>query len=132
MLVVVWLVLGLVILYGVMFSYLSWFQRDLIYRPDPIRPSSMDYKSFGVKEVTIRTEDGLDLLAWWFPPKSSEAPIFLYLHGNAGNLGYRAEKIGTYLSEGFGVLLLAWRGFSGNPGVPSEKGLYEDGSAAYR
>jgi len=131
MLVVAWLVLGLVILYGAMFSYLWWFQRDLIYRPDSIRPNPIDYARLGVKEVTIQTEDGLDLLAWWFPPKRSEAPVFLYLHGNAGNLGYRAEKIGTYLSEGFGVLLLAWRGYSGNQGVPSENGLYEDGRAAY-
>ena len=27
-------------------------------------------------------------------------------------------------------LIIAWRGFSGNKGKPSEKGLYDDGQSA--
>ncbi len=130
--VITWIFLGLIGFYTAMLLYLWAFQRGLIYRPDPLRPISSPYAHHGLSEVKIKTKDSLDLLAWWFPPKESQAPVILYLHGNAGNLGFRADKIAPYLERGFGVLLLAWRGYSGNPGRPSESGLYEDGEAGLR
>ena len=36
----------------------------------------------------------------------------------------------AYLNAGLGVLLTTWRGYSGNPGTPTEDGLYADGRAA--
>ena len=35
-----------------------------------------------------------------------------------------------YLDAGFGLLLVGYRGYGGNPGKPSEEGLYLDGRAA--
>ena len=40
---------------------------------------------------------------------------------------YRIKK---YIDQCWGVLLLAWRGYSGNKGIPTEKNLYIDGKAA--
>jgi len=56
--------------------------------------------------------------------------VLVYLHGNAGSLAHRASKVWPYLDRGWGVLLVAWRGYSGNPGRPTEEGLYRDGRAA--
>lgn len=106
------------------------FQRKLIYAPDPTRPVP---ENFGVPEmepVALTTEDGLELVAWWREPADREAPVMVFLHGNAGHIGDRAPKVRPYLEAGWGVLLTSWRGFSGNPGRPSEKGLYADGRAA--
>src|SRR5437867_7938918 len=33
-------------------------------------------------------------------------------------------------ADGYGVLLVEYRGYGGNPGSPSEAGLYHDGRAA--
>ena len=80
--------------------------------------------------VALDTEDGLALLAWHAPPRAPGAPSLVYFHGNAGHIGMRGFKVRAYLNAGLGVLLTTWRGYSGNPGAPSEAGLYADGRAA--
>lgn len=120
----------LVIGYGVLVAFLFVFQHKFIYHPDGTRP---DPSLYGVPEmvpVTLTTGDGLQLLAWWRPPVSADAPVMVYFHGNGGHIGYRGHKLRRYLDAGWGVLLPAWRGYSGNPGHPSEAGLYADGRAA--
>ena len=37
-----------------------------------------------------------------------------------------------FAREGYGVLMLEYRGYGGNPGDPSEAGLFEDAAAALR
>ncbi len=116
--------------YIVFVGALYLFQRGVLYQPDRTRP---DPAYFGVPEmetVALEAEDGLDLLAWWRPPKDGTQPVLVFFHGNAGHIGHRGEKVRPYLDRGWGVLLVAWRGYGGNPGNPTEKGLYADGRAA--
>ena len=51
----------------------------------------------------------------------------LYFHGNAGSLENRIHKLNHFHKMDVNFLIIAWRGFSGNKGKPSEKGLYKDG-----
>jgi fermentation-respiration switch protein FrsA (DUF1100 family) len=44
-------------------------------------------------------------------------------------LADRHERVLAYLERGFGILLVGYRGYGGNPGLPTERGLYEDGRA---
>jgi fermentation-respiration switch protein FrsA (DUF1100 family) len=97
-------------------------QRNLLYLPDTSRPAL----AAGAAELRLRTEDGLDLLAWHFPG----TPTIVYLHGNGGHLGYRTERFRRLAALGYGVLAVEYRGYGGNPGSPSEAGLYADGRAA--
>ena len=46
-----------------------------------------------------------------------------------GTLGDRAERFDVFHREGFGVLVLSWRGYGGSTGSPSEPGFVEDGRA---
>lgn len=116
--------------YVVLLVFLLFFQRSLIYHPDTTRPVPAAWNVRDMSEVTLITVNGQKLLAWWKPPKSSNGPVVAYFHGNAGHIGFRGSKVRPYLNQGFGVLLLAWRGYSGNDGKPTEAGLYEDGMAA--
>ncbi len=116
--------------YVIFVGALYLFQRSVIYQPDRTRPEPGYY---GVPEMTavdLETEDGLDLLAWWRPPSDGTQPVLVFFHGNAGHIGHRGDKVRYYLGRGWGVLLVAWRGYGGNPGNPTEKGLYADGRAA--
>ena len=116
--------------YGALVGLLAVFQRQLMYFPDTHKPEPADFGVPEMVEVSVKTKDGLDLLAWYRAPRSDALPVILYFHGNAGHIGFRAAKVRPYIDAGFGVLLLSYRGYAGNPGKPTEEGLYQDGRAA--
>ena len=116
--------------YGLLLGGAFAGQRHLMYFPDSHRPTPDDSGVPEMAVVSLHTDDGLDLLAWHRPPTDTALPTLVYFHGNAGHIGIRADKVRPYLDAGFGVLLTTWRSYSGNPGKPSEDGLYKDGRAA--
>ena len=105
------------------------FQRRLTFNKSskPKRPT--EYGLRGIKEVFIDTLDNLSLKAWFQEPKNNK-PLLIYFHGNSYDIGERAYRIERYINKGWGVLLVAWRGYSGYLGYPKEKNLYIDGQAA--
>jgi uncharacterized protein len=107
------------------------YQRQLLYHPDRARPLLGALARLGVREVAVPTTDGLSLLAWYLPA-SGERPVIIYFHGNAGHIGYRADRLERFAREGYGALMVEYRGYGGNPGEPSEAGLFEDAAAAVR
>lgn len=120
----------LVALYLLLVGALYAFQRNLMYHPDQTVATP---QSFGVPEMSaerLPTPDGFPLLSWWRPPAGPDAPVLLYLHGNAGHLGDRAEKVRPYLDAGYGVLLTTYRYNAGAGGAPNEAALLEDGRTA--
>jgi hypothetical protein len=82
-----------------------------------------------MREVKLKTADGLELMSW-HRAAASGRPTLVYFHGNGGNISYRAFRIHPYLDRGYGLLLVEYRGYGGNPGTPTAQGLYEDGRAA--
>jgi fermentation-respiration switch protein FrsA (DUF1100 family) len=124
----------LAISYCLIAAALFLLQRRILFRPDRPRPDLPRIVVPGLREVTVTTPDGLPLLCWYLPPKGTSGGgaddrVVLYLHGNAGHIGHRAFRLGLYHSLGWGVLLLGYRGFGGNPGRPSEAGLLIDARA---
>ena len=117
------------VVYGGVVGGLYAFQRRLLYHPRVTRPPLDDLVTLGVREVELTTRDGLTLFSWYLPPRSGR-PVIAYFHGNGGNIGYRAERLRRFAREGYGVLLAEYRGYGGNPGAPSEAGLFADGEAA--
>ena len=107
------------------------YQRQLLYHPDRSRPLLGALARLGVHEIAVPTADGLSLLAWYLPPRG-ERPVVVYFHGNGGHIGYRADRVERFAREGYGALMLEYRGYGGNPGEPSEAGLFEDAAAALR
>jgi fermentation-respiration switch protein FrsA (DUF1100 family) len=116
--------------YATIVGTLYLFQRQLIYFPNSTVP---DRVTAGLPEMVVlglETADGLVLRAWWHPPAGDGMPVIVFFHGNAGHLGHRGFKLRPFLDRGYGVLSLAYRGYSGNPGSPTEEGLYADARAA--
>lgn len=108
------------------------FQRSLLYHPGGPPPPSPAASGVGeMRVVALETGDGLTLKAWYAPPPAG-APLVIYFCGNAGHIGDRAFKMRRLLDAGFGGLLVGYRGYGGNPGRPSEAGLYADARAALR
>tara|TARA_B100000029_G_scaffold89049_1_gene78789 strand:+ start:479 stop:1156 length:678 start_codon:yes stop_codon:yes gene_type:complete len=85
-----------------------------------------------IEEVKIKTQDNIELLSWYHKKNLNDYKTILFLHGNAGTLENRIHKINNFKNMNVNFLLVSWRGFSGNRGEPTEKGLYEDARSALR
>jgi fermentation-respiration switch protein FrsA (DUF1100 family) len=123
--------LAVVALYAAGITSLWAFQRDFMYFPDglPRVPPSHYEMLGGVHEVSFMTADGLELVAWHAPAPPNRPTVVMF-HGNGGSLRGERYRLKHFKDAGIGVLLLAYRGYSGNSGVPNEEGLYADARAA--
>ncbi|MDC0205554.1 alpha/beta hydrolase, partial [Pelagibacteraceae bacterium] len=83
-----------------------------------------------IEKVKIRTSDNIELMSWYHNKDFNKYKTILYFHGNAGSLENRIHKINHFKDINVNFLIFAWRGFSGNKGQPTEKGLYEDARSA--
>ena len=106
-------------------------QRRLIYFPEAAAVPPAAEVLPGGRDVALRTSDGLDLGAWFFPPTTTGRDVaVLVAPGNGGNRAGRAELAQLLRERGLAVLLMDYRGYGGNAGEPSEEGLARDADAA--
>lgn len=108
----------------------AWFnQRSLQYFPDP-RPLAPDADGPPIQVVHLVTRDGERLVAWHLPPRDGR-PILLHLNGNGGGLATQRGRWRRIADAGVGFFAVAYRGYAGSTGNPTESGLHEDARAAY-
>lgn len=122
-------VVGVVVV-GVVVVAVWLGQRHLIYFPDRTAPRPAATMLPGARDVALTTSDGLELGAWYAPPSEPCRVAVLVAPGNGGNRAGRVGLAEALRAAGFGVLLVDYRGYGGNPGVPSEEGLARDLRAA--
>tara|TARA_B100001057_G_scaffold141998_1_gene141707 strand:+ start:659 stop:1378 length:720 start_codon:yes stop_codon:yes gene_type:complete len=101
----------------------------LLYHPNENNYSG-DQISVDIKKVKILTSDKIELIGWYHEKNIKNLKTLLFFHGNAGSLENRIHKLNHFKEMDINFLIIAWRGFSGNKGKPSEKGLYDDGQSA--
>ena len=89
-----------------------------------------DKLEVNIEKVNIKTLDNINLLGWFHKKDLNKFKTIVYFHGNAGTLENRIHKLNHFKDMDVNFLIIAWRGFSGNKGKPSENGLYIDGSSA--
>jgi uncharacterized protein len=82
------------------------------------------------EDVALTAADGVALHAWWVPAPSARRSV-LFLHGNAGNISHRLDKLAVLAGLDASVLLLDYRGYGRSEGTPDEAGTYRDADAAY-
>ena len=102
-------------------------QRRLIYFPDGAAPRV----PAGMREAVLQTTDGLRLTAWLVPPDGADRRLaVLMAPGNGGNRAGRVALARSLAAAGLTVLVIDYRGYGGNPGRPTERGLALDARAA--
>ena len=107
------------------------FQRNLLYHPGENNYFG-DQLVVSIEKIKIKTNDNIELISWYHNKNISKYKTILFLHGNAGSLENRIHKINNFKDMHVNFLLLAWRGFNGNKGKPTEQGLYEDAKSAVK
>jgi fermentation-respiration switch protein FrsA (DUF1100 family) len=116
----------------VLLAFALWAgQRWLIYFPERELPPPQAVGLPTAEPIAFSTEDDLHLEGWFVhpagPPTGQTVIVF---NGNAGNRAYRAPLAAALARAGHAVLLFDYRGYGGNPGLPSERGLARDARAA--
>ena len=118
------------IAYALLLILLFVFQRSYLYFPDRETIPLHYFDEFNIEEIKHTTDDGLTLAGWYKQPDTKNTNIFFLMHGNAGHVGHRVEKFRKILKAGYGFFFLEYRGYGGNPGKPTEKGLHLDALSA--
>ena len=107
---------------------LLWaFQSRFIY-PAPQGEAAIPV---GYASVSFETSDGLTLQAGYRPAEQGK-PTLLYFHGNGGDWQSSTLAVQSLTGQGYGLLASEYRGYRGNPGAPTQEGLYRDARAAAR
>ena len=117
------------IIYLLILSILYLFQRNLLYHPTENNYFG-DSLLVSVNKINIETPDNIKLLSWYHKKDFKNYKTILFLHGNAGSLENRIHKINHFKNMKVNFLIISWRGFSGNNGIPTEQGLYRDARSA--
>ena len=121
--------------YAAILGLVFFLQPRLVYFPMKgsvtVTPQTM---GLAFEAVTLRTEDGEQLAAWWIPAPASlpARGTVLLFHGNAGNISHRIDYAKMFYALGYNTLLVDYRGFGESTGEPSEQGTYRDALASWQ
>lgn len=109
------------------FCLLLYLAQDkLIFFTQPAHVGQMLLPpGYASESVSFRSHDGLTLKGDLIRPASGPAPLVVYYGGNAEEISYLAQFADRY--AGAALLLVNYRGYGGNPGVPGASALIEDG-----
>ena len=123
-------IFGLIlIVYLIVTLGLYIFQRKLLYHTNFSNHVTGDGLIHSIEKINIKTEDNIDLKGW-FHLKDLKKKTILFFHGNAGTLDNRIYKLNFLGNLDINFLIIAWRGYSGSSGKPTELGLYQDAKSA--
>ncbi|MGQ9688427.1 MAG: alpha/beta hydrolase [Desulfobaccales bacterium] len=106
-------------------------EKGIVFFPDPFLIGTPKDYGLEYEEVWFTTDDRVRLHGWWVPrPK---APVWLWFHGNAGNISYRLENIKLLVDEvGVQVFIFDYREYGKSEGRINREGTFKDAAAAYR
>lgn len=102
-------------------AWLYRSQRRLLYFPQPLT-ATPQAESFGIESQDVRRQ------GWIINPGRTRA--LLYFGGNRESVEQAEEFFRRTLPQ-TSVYLIPYRGFSGNPGSPSEQALFSDALGDY-
>jgi hypothetical protein len=82
------------------------------------------------RDVWFQSAEGVLLHGWFLPPERGEGEgTVLYFHGNAENISTHLAQVAWLPAQGFGVVLIDYRGFGRSGGTPSIEGILADAEA---
>lgn len=118
------------ILVGIIVIGARFIERKLLYALSPALVTPEAAGLDGVRLRRLAATDGAEIVTWYAPARPGQ-PTLLYFHGNAGDLSMRAERMANYLARGQGMMMMAYRGYNGSSGRPSERANVADARLAF-
>lgn len=81
-----------------------------------------------IQPLDHQTYDGLTLRSWYVAPQE-DRPTIVYFPGRDGDIINKPAHLVEQVDKGYGLVLVGYRGFGGNPGFPTEMDMYRDVNA---
>ena len=122
---------SIIIAYLLLLIFIYFYQRNLLYHPSENNYQN-DKAQFNYEEVFIKVDDKIKLKSWIIEKDLKNFKTLVFFHGNAGDLSNRIYKLNELNKLEINILIISWRGFSGNEGFPTEQNLYKDAEAAIK
>jgi uncharacterized protein len=131
MVVLKWLLIVAASCYVMLVAILFLAQRSLLYPiPQTQRTSPADAGFAQAEEHVLTTSDNEKIIVWHVPPRDNKS-VVIFLHGNGDILAWRVPRFRALTADGTGLVAIAFRGYAGSSGHPTEAGLIADADAAY-
>jgi len=110
---------------------IEWFKNVLLFHPNTVVDATPADYGLAYEDVRFGGPDDA-LLHGWYIPGPGEI-VFVWFHGNAGNIGTRLEHARVMHDQvGGSHLLFDYQGYGLSHGSPSIPGILADGRAAVR
>tara|TARA_B100001250_G_scaffold27270_1_gene22507 strand:+ start:318 stop:1118 length:801 start_codon:yes stop_codon:yes gene_type:complete len=122
---------SIIIAYLVLLVFIYFYQRNLLYHPSENNYQN-DKIQFSYDEIFIKVDEKIKLKSWMINKNLKKFKTLVFFHGNAGELSNRIYKLNELNKLDINILLISWRGFSGNQGFPTEENLYKDAKAVIK
>lgn len=124
--IIIYSVIGL----GLIFGYVKYIEFNGVFFPAKGITLSPGVMNLAFEDIYIHTEDNIKINGWFIPHDQAKYTL-LFLHGNAGNIADRLEKISLLRKAGLNIFIFDYRGYGLSEGGPSERGIYVDAKSAY-
>lgn len=122
---------ALFVLYAIICAAAFFGQRALLYFPPPIYLTPQAVGAAMMTEVPLRIKDGTELTAWWSPPAREDGKIVIVFHGNGSAVYSNVDIYSDLIAAGHGVWGVAYPGYPGSEGAPSQAALVDAARAQY-
>lgn len=129
-----WVSIG-TLLSALLATPVDWLKNAFVFHPNVRVDTSPEAYGLPYEEVWFGGTDGQLLHGWYVPSLSlsveSYPPLFLWFHGNAGNVGHRLAHLRLLRNYvGGSHFVFDYQGFGRSRGKPSIPGILDDGRAA--
>lgn len=102
----------------------------LLFFPTQYPDGDWNPEGLQTEDIWFNAQDGTRLHGWYCPCEKARA-VVLFLHGNAGNLSYRANRIAALQSDlRVTTFIFDYRGYGRSEGQPTVDGVLQDARAA--
>jgi uncharacterized protein len=132
--VIGWTSVGTIVA-SVLGAPITWLKNTLAFHPSRTVHATPEAYGLPYEEVWFGGRDGRTLHGWYIPgrPESSRSvePLFIWFHGNGGNIAHRLAHLQIlYRKVGGSHFLFDYQGFGKSQGRPTLPGILSDGREA--
>jgi alpha-beta hydrolase superfamily lysophospholipase len=115
-------------------ALLYWMQDAMVYPAPGVPDAQLDQAASeqGMETFHIQAEDGVRLYGWFRRAQPHRNRLVIYFHGNGETVASNRPLQQLLYQSGWSFLTVAYRGYPGSEGSPSQEGLLRDARAAWR